>query len=341
MNIARKGQQCALAKIKSTFVTLVLVGLLVAGASFASAEEIIFVDWSWDSAQVHNRIAGFIIENGYGYDADYIYADTHPGLLGMRRGEIHISMEMWIDNYRDIWDDATAKGEILDLGPNFPNAPQGWYVPTYMIEGDPERGIEPVAPDLKSVEDLPKYWELFQDQEDPTKGRFYNAPTGWEVYSINKDKLTGYGLDDTYTAFVPGSQAALDVSISTAYRRGQPWVGYYWEPSAIMGMYDMTMLEEPEYSDECWETDFACGFPNVSVRVGVSSKLPEIAPELVPFLENYITTLEETNDIVKYFEEDANRDFDQTSKWFLEEYEDMWTDWVPEDVAEKVKSAIQ
>ena len=59
------------------------------------------------------------------------------------------------------------KVEILrNIATNFNDNSQGLYVPTYVIEGDAERGIEPVAPDLKTVEDLAKYPELFQDPED-------------------------------------------------------------------------------------------------------------------------------------------------------------------------------
>ena len=49
------------------------------------------------------------------------------------------------------------KGTIIKLSTNFDDNSQGLYVPTYVIEGDKERGIEAVAPDLKTVEDLAKY----------------------------------------------------------------------------------------------------------------------------------------------------------------------------------------
>jgi len=65
-----------------------------------------------------------------------------------------------------------ARGTAIDLGPNFPDSTQGWYVPTYVIKGDKERGIEPMAPDLKTVEDMPKYWELFQNPQIPGKRLF-------------------------------------------------------------------------------------------------------------------------------------------------------------------------
>lgn len=323
-------------------VCFILIGLLILGQGHAMAktDEIVFLDFGHDSGDVHNKIAAFIIQHGYGYDVDHIHADTHAGMMAMRKGDLHVGMELWIDNIRDLWNDALDAGDLIDLGNNFPDAPQGWYVPTYMIEGDPERGIEPMAPDLKTVHDLPKYWELFKDPENPRKGRFYNSPTLWETYTINKQKMEAYGLTDTYTMFTPGSQAALDVSIATAYRRGLPWLGYYWEPTSLMAEYDMTMLEEPEYSDECWETDRGCAYPAGDVVVFAYGGLPDIAPDLIPFLENYQTTLAQTNEIVNYFESEANRDYDAVPPWFLKEYEDVWTEWVPDDVAAKVKEAL-
>jgi glycine betaine/proline transport system substrate-binding protein len=51
----------------------------------------------------------------------------------------------------------------------FDDAAQGFYVPRYLVEGDAERGIEPLAPDLRSVSDLPRYAELFRDPSSPTR----------------------------------------------------------------------------------------------------------------------------------------------------------------------------
>lgn len=323
-------------------VLLVLVTSLGFFTVHGLAQPLVFVDWSWDSALVHNRIAGFIAKHGYGYEVDYLFADTVPGIHGMRRGDIDISMETWVDNIQEIWDEAIADGSLIDLGPNFPNAPQGWYVPTYMIEGDPERGIEPVAPGLKSVHDLADHWELFRDPENPRKGRFYNGVTGWVVSEHNVTRLNTYGLDQYYEIFYPGSQAALDSSIMRAYDRGEPWFGYYWEPTWIMGSLDMTMLEEPPYTDACWDEDdgdYGCAFPAVAVRVAVNSALPERAPELVEFLKNYETELSHTNEALAFMELEGGT-VEDAAVWFLTEYEDLWTPWVPADVADKVKAAL-
>ena len=320
---------------------LFLVYLLLASVASA-AEPIVFVDWSWDSARVHNRIAGFIVQHGFGYETDYIFADTVPGMQGLRRGNIDVSMETWTDNFAELWEEVIASGEVVDLGPNFPNAPQGWYVPTYIIKGDPARGIDPVAPDLRSVHDLKEYWQVFRDPENPSKGRFYNGPTGWVVSGHNVTKLRSYGLDEYFEVFHPGSQAALDASIMRAYERGEPWLGYYWEPTWIMGSLDMTMLEEPPYTDACWDEatgDMACAYPAVQVRVAVNKDLLVKAPEVVEFLRNYQTELEHTNEALAYMQETGGSDWD-AAHWFLREYQDLWTQWVEPEVAAKVLDAL-
>lgn len=315
------------------------IGVSLVGTVQSHAQPVVFLDFSWDSVQVHNRIAGFILEHGYGMSVDYLFADTIPGMLALRRGDAQLTMEIWPDNIIDIWETALRRGELVDLGLNFPDAPQGWYVPTYMIEGDPERGIEPMAPDLRSVADLPRYWELFRDPEVPSKGRFYTAPPGWAANDINREKLEAYGLLDTFVAFEPGSDSALVASMVSAYEQGKPWVGYYWEPTWVMGLYDMTLLEEPPYSDECWETDKACAYKRAQVLVSANKRFIEQHPEIEAFLRNYETTLAQNNDFLAYMRrEDATAE--EAALYFLRTYEDVWRSWVPEDVAARVLDAL-
>ncbi|MFS8628692.1 MAG: ABC transporter substrate-binding protein [Limnochordales bacterium] len=308
-------------------------------ASAAQAQPVVFVDFSWDSVQVHNRIAGYILEHGYGYAVEYLFADTVPGLLALERGDAHLSMEIWRDNIAEAWQRGVDRGRYAELGLNFPDAPQGWYVPTYLIEGDPERGIEPLAPDLRSVTDLARYWELFRDPEVPGKGRFYNAPNGWVVHDHNLDKLQAYGLLDFFVPFDPGSDAALVASMAAAYERGEPWVGYYWEPTWVMGLYDMTLLEEPPYSDQCWATTKACAFKPAEVLIGANARWLQEHPEVEAFLRRYETTLAQNNDVLAYMNRE-NAGPDAAARYFLRTYEEVWRAWVPDDVAQRVLDAL-
>ena len=325
---------------------MVVVGLLlilplsVAGCATTEKQPIVFGDLSWDSAQVHDRIAGLILEHGYGYEWECIPGDTAAIWLGMRHGDVDVNMESWTENILDIYTPAIESGDVVDLGTNYPDSGQGWLVPTYMIEGDPERGIEAVAPDLKTIDDLPKYWELFKDPEVPSKGRFHNSIPGWKCTEINSLKLQAYGLDEYYNDFITGSDAALSGSMFAAYEKGEPWLGYYWEPTWVLGMMDMTYVEEPSFDQAEWDAEtYGCAFPPTQVNVIVNSALLDRAPDVVEFLKSYETTAAQNNKVLAYMRENE-ADTMGGALYFLEEFESVWTKWVSSDVASKVKAAL-
>lgn len=303
-------------------------------------EPIVFAGLDWDSVAVHNAIARHIIEKGYGYKTDEIPGSTIPMLQGMIKGDIDVTMEIWYENIKEAWDKAAQAGDVIDLGVNFPDAIQGFFVPTYVIKGDAARGIQPLAPDLKSVQDLPRYAHLFKDPEEPGKGRFYDCIAGWSCEKVNAKKFEAYGLNATFNRFLPGTGEALATSIAAAYTKGDPWVGYYWGPTWILGKYDMTMLEEPApYSKECWDTTQVCGYPVVKVTVGVHKDFHRQAPDLIEFLTNYETSQKLVSELLAYMQ-DNKADAKGAALHFLKTKQDVWTKWVPADVADRVKRSL-
>jgi len=258
---------------------------------------------------------------------------------GLSRGDVEVNMECWVENQQEAYDKSIAAGQVVDLGGNFWDNWQGWLVPTYVIKGDPARGIEALAPDLKSIDDLPKYWEIFKDPEDPTKGVFYSCIAGWECEKINEEKFKEYGLEEYYNVFLPGSGAALAAVMVAAYEKGEPYFGYYWSPTWILGKLDMTAIEEPPFDEKVWETNHACAYPAVHVNICVHSSLPDRAPEVVEFLTKYATTTAQVNKALAYMEE-KEASTEETAIYYLKEFEDTWTKWVPADIAAKVKAAL-
>jgi len=196
-----------------------------------------------------------------------------------------------------------------------------------------------MAPDLKTVFDMKKYWELFKDPEDPSKGRFFSCIPGWLCAQINEDKVKAYGLDEYYNVFQPGSDAALSGSMVAAYQKGEPWFGYYWGPTWVLGMLDMTPLEEPAYDEAVWEKNHACEYPSVDVNILVNSEMLDKAPDIVEMLKKYEVSMAINNEFLAYMKEHEASD-KETAVWFLKNYEDIWTKWVSDEVAGKVKSAL-
>ena len=315
-------------------VLVLLAALCLGGFIFAGggqegkSQQIVFADLTWDSVMVHNRIVAYIIENGLEnkYTADFVPGGTVPSVTGLANGDIDVDMESWHSNWLEVYEKHIASGEILDLGKNLPDGPQGWYVPRYVIEGDPSRGIEPVAPDLKTTDDLPRYWELFRDPEDPKKGLIYLGISGWAVTDSNEQYFEKQGLGEYFNKAIPGSDAAVAATMDAAYRRGEPWVGYWWEPTAIMGRLDMYMLPDTR-------------LPPADINILVNKDLPERAPDVVDILKKYSTTVEMNNEFLAA-KEKLDLDNEGAAIWFLKNREDVWTQWVDADVASRVKAAL-
>jgi len=337
----KKNKLILLSLIILTMVSLIACGQPTDGQAEEGTkkETIVLADPGWDSVRFHNSVASIIMKEGFGYDTEVIPGTTAATFLGFRQGEIDVYMEVWQDNIIEQYTEAIDKGEIVEVSTNFDDNAQGLYVPTYVIKGDKERGIEPMAPDLKTVKDLEKYPEIFKDPEDNTKGRIYGAPSTWAVSEIVRAKVENYGLDEKYNVFDPGSDTSLATSLVGAIDKGEPWVGYYWEPTWITGKYDLTLLEDAPFDKTKWEDGYKCEFKPVNVTVAVNSELLNTAPELVEFLKSYKTSSALTAEALAYMQENE-ADTDAAAKWFLKEHEDLWIKWVSEEVAQKVKAAI-
>lgn len=303
-------------------------------------ETIVLAGSTWDSATVNAEIASFIIKNGFSYNTDIIMASSMIELQSLAKGEIDVRIENWTKSYGAEYFDPIEDGTVLEVAEILKENMQGLYVPTYMIKGDSARGIKPSAPDLKSVSDLANYAELFKDPEDSKKGRIYGAPTTWSTEQILPVKIKNYGLDKKYNYFRPGSGDALAAAIAGAYEKGEPIVAYYWEPTWLMGKYDMTLLEEPEYTEEKWKDGYNCAFPADRVTVTVHKNMLEKAPEVVELLKKFEMSSAQMNGILAYMQ-DSGTDAKGAAVWYLKNNKDIWSKWVSPEVAGKVEAALK
>lgn len=297
-------------------------------ASAAGQTEIVFADAGWDSARFHTALAGLIAERVFGYTWREVSGGTtilHEGLIN---GEVDVHMEVWTDNIasyrRDIQED-----RLKEVGLNFDDNNQGFYVPRYVIEGDLERGIEPMAPDLRTVKDLLNYREIFPDDENRSRGRIYGSIPGWEVDTIMFNKFMAYGFDEEWIYFRPGSDAALAASIANAYEAGEPIVAYYWEPTWLTGLYDLVLLEDAPYNEATYE-DGIGALPSVRVAIGTSNDFYDNNPEYVDFLSRYETSSALTSEALAYIQE-TGASYEEAAIWFIHQHEDMVSGWLGEE----------
>jgi glycine betaine/proline transport system substrate-binding protein len=322
----------------ATILVLMLSFLLITSCAKKEPVKVVFGDAGWDSMKFHNAVAMFIAESAFNMETEEVSGSTAITYGGLKTGDIQVYMETWTDNIATYQEDV-ASGAVIELGLNYADNAQGFYVPRYVIEGDAERGIEPMAPDLKSVEDLAGYADVFADPDDPSKGRIYGAISGWSVDEIMRNKVAFYGLDEMYNYMDPGSDASLSAAISGAYEKGDPIVAYYWEPTWLSGKYDLVLLEDAPYDAEKYQAgETAC--PSVPLTVSVYPGFKKDNAEFCEFLSKYQTSSELTSEALLYIQ-DNSADYETAAKWFLTQHDELLSQWLSGDKADLVRKALK
>ena len=326
--------------------TCLMFGLL-GGASIASAAEcgnVTIASMNWQSAEVMSNVDKIILTEGYGCDAEITTGDTVPTITSMvEKGQPDIAPEGWIDLLPDVVKRGLDEGKIIEASKSLPDGGnQGWWIPKYIADAHP---------DIKTIGDVLKHPELFPAPEDASKGAIYNGPQGWggtvvtsQLYKAFDAEKAGFTLIDT------GSAAGLDGSIAKAYERKEPWVGYYWAPTSLLGKYEMVKLDPGVSQDAAeWKrcnTVADCSDPKPNAwpvdRVFTLVARP-FAERVDPAVMDYLNKRAWSNDTVNKlmaWMTDNQATGEDGAKYFLKNNEDLWTKWVSPEVAEKVKASL-
>lgn len=302
--------------------------LLFAQGIPVHAKEIIFADVGWDSIKLNNALAGLVAEKAYGYTWKEIPGSTpiiHEALL---KGEVDVAMEEWSNNIASYSKDL-EDGRFTELGVNFDDNHQGFYIPRYVADANPG---------LKNVRDLADYPSLFPDTEEEGKAIIYGGIPGWAITNIMEKKVEAYGLTPTYNYVVPGSNASLDSTITRALDRKENIVTYYWEPTWLMGKYDFVLLEDSPF-DELTFKDGIGSCPSVKVTIACSNAFLKENAEFCTFLSRYHLSSSLISDALAFMEaNDATHG--EGARWLLETHPELLDEWLPEEKAEKMHDWI-
>lgn len=301
-------------------------------------------DGQWESFSINNAITEFIIEEGYGYPVETVVTTAQMMREDIREGKLDLNMEMWQQNLIDWYNKQIEKGNIVNLGMTYEAGPQFFIIPKWVAE----------QYNIRTVFDMKNHWELFRDPEDSTKGVFYNAIIGWGCHDINVVKLEAYGLTRYYNAVSSMSATALEMALARAQMNRKTIFGYYWAPAALMGTYDWHILEEPPYTDQCWEKigaavedkslrpiDKACAYQALPIDKVAHKGLLKKAPDVVEMLRKMVVGLEPLNRTLAWVRENNVQDPQKSVIYYLQNYEDRWKTWVTPEVYERIKKALK
>ena len=330
--------------LATTFFVATSTFLVPALAADGTCGRVTIANMNWQSAELIAWVDKAILENGYGCEVSLVPGDTQPTFTSMtEKGEPDIAPEGWINAMREPLDKAVAEKKLVyaaeELGEG---GVEGWWIPDYVAEAHP---------DIKTIDDALKHPELFPDPEDPSKGAVHNCPSGWNcqvttgnLFKAYDAEKRGFNLIDT------GSAAGLDGSIAKAFERKQPWLGYYWAPTSILGKYHLVKLGfDVPYDEAEWKsctTVADCDHPKKNawskseVYTVVTANFAEKAGPAYEYIKRRsFPTNGPVNEMLAWMT-DNQATGEEAARYFLKEKADIWTKWVPADVAEKVKAAL-
>jgi glycine betaine/proline transport system substrate-binding protein len=310
-----------------------MVAVVGSTAAYAACENPVRIaENDWTSNLVNVKLVETILNEHMGIEAESIFADYTGQWTGMANGDLDVAVEVWHTfSYaaHDEW--VTEKGKVERLSGMGMVGEVHWYVPTYVIKGDAARGIEPMAPDLKSWKDIEKYAHLFTRPETGDKVFCIDGVESWENHNEGRIEKLGLNMVNKYA----GSEGALVAEIAGAYDRGEAlFICNMWEPHWVLAKYDLTVIELPPYTEECYGMNtespahYGCGWPvdkpyNIA-RVGFEDECPA-AHQL---LDNMSISSAEIQKLLLMVDDEGMEVAAAVKAWMADN-EGIWKKWIP------------
>ena len=308
----------------------------------AACGKVVISDMNWQSATFMAYADKAILE-GMGCEVEIFVGETTPTIIGMsEKGTPNAAPELWVNVVKEVLDKAVAENRIVYAGLSLlDGGEEGFWVPKYMVDKHPE---------LATMEGVLSRPDLFPDPEDKSRGLVQGCPSGWTCQITTGNLYKAFGMDAAGFNFGDaGSAAGLDGSLAKAYERGQGWFGYYWEPSSLMGKYDMVKVDfgVPHNAAE-WASciaDDGCADPQPNawspsvVYTVTTAGLKEESPEAYAYFAKRGFKNKFMNNFLKWMGENQATG-EEAADYFLKTYPEVWTAWVDSDTAKNVKAAL-
>ena len=180
--------------------------------------------------------------------------ETIPLINGVARGDIDLVMEIWTANPAQAWVEAPRPpARRSPLGTTFPDASEGWFVPTVIVCGP-----EAVAPGPQVGRRPPEVQGPVRRPGGARQGPLLQLPGRLAVRGGELARSSRPTASPTASPISARAPARRSTSPPRpAALRSKPALFYYWGPTWLLGKYDFTRLEEPPFDKATWDAMMA------------------------------------------------------------------------------------
>ncbi|WP_314191865.1 glycine betaine ABC transporter substrate-binding protein [uncultured Arthrobacter sp.] len=264
------------------------------------------------------------VVNELGGKAKVLQGNATETMAAAAKGQPVAGMAFWKWQQPELWDKYVNEKAIVEVGKAKYPGEEGWYVPTYVIKGDEKRGIKPACPELPNWEALNKCVATFATAKTGSKGQFMSGAESWAFAYGDPQRIENLKLN--YEIVFAGSEAALYADLTRAYEQGKPWLGLMWRPNYMTQKYDLTRVEFPPNTKECWGKTYACQWPETVIYKWASSSIEKNHPTLMKILKNYDLNNDQLQQMQEQVINDGKSPQEAVKNW-MQQNRDVWTKW--------------
>ncbi len=273
----------------------------------------------WTGSEVNVAVAKQLLED-IGYTVETVNIDENAQWAAIGGGDLHASLEVWPSGHAEnVATFIDGGGGVVNGGLLGPIGKIGWYVPTYVVDENPELAT----------------WEGFQDAalaglfataETGSNGQFLGGDPSFVQYDAQIIENLGMPMEVVYA----GSEEALLAALDSAVSRDEPIVFYFWTPHSVHNAYDLTEVELPDYSDECYAdpAQVDCDYPADDLFKILWEDLEAEAPAAHALLTNMNYTTADQIEMLAAVETEG-KTVEQAAADWIAANEDVWSAWMP------------
>ena len=314
-----------------------------ASADGHACGSIVIAEMDWASAEFIANVDKIILEEGFGCEVELTPGATMTTFASMdSKGVPDVAPELWANAVQTPLKKAVSEDRmaIMNSAP-ISGAGEGWMIDSKTAN----------ANNLKSLADVIARPDLFPHPEDPSKGGFVTCPSGWGCQIASNQLFKAFDMEAKGWMIVDsGSSAGLNGTIEKALTRNDSWFGYYWGPTVLASRAGLSLLDMgPFAGDDNWDNcvmDPECANPKPSgwvksvVTTVVASSFMEKGSKVS---QTYLAKRQfpaAVMDAMLKIKYNDQMEGAVIAAYFLENHPEVWSNWVPADVASKIKASL-
>ena len=274
---------------------------------------------AWTGSSVNVHVAKILLEK-LGYPVEIVTIDENAQWASLAKGDLSASLELWPSGHAENIKQYIDEQKVVEnAGPLGVVGKIGWYIPTYMVDQNPE---------LATWEGLKQDAAMFKTAETGDAGQFLAGDPSWVQYDGDVIK----NLDLNFKVVSVGSEQAVLAAVDAAYSRNDPVLFYFWTPHSVHAKYKLTEVKLPDYSDACYAKASAGGIdcdypPDVLFKI-VWGDLKTKAPEAYQLLKNFKYTNADQIGMIAAVEVNG-KTADVAAQEWVDKNEATWKAWMP------------